>query len=122
MVGKTYVFKNETHTIKSINHAFQDTYHVVSNLRQFQATEDQIEEDFKEVSSKEQEQTNLVISSHSARELENMNSLSDILMENIKKVQDDPQYIDRAKSINESAKNLIELKKTQLEVVKLLKG
>lgn len=50
-----------------------------------------------------------------------LQDLTTILMDSIKKVQGDPEYVKQASSINDSAKQIIEIKKTQLEMVKLIK-
>lgn len=122
MIGKTYAWKNEQHKIKNIVQIAADMCRVTTTHKELQVSQDQLMEDFTEVITPEQEQTQLVIIGQATKEMESMRSLSDILMDNIKKVQKDSKYIDQAKSINESAKNIIELKKTQLEVVRLLKG
>ena len=122
MIGKTYSWKGVKHQIKNIISLSGDMCRVITPQKEFECSENQLIEDFIPVASEEEKQTQLTLVTNANREIESMNSLSEILMDNIKKVQDDPGYIDRAKSINESAKNLIELKKTQLEVVKLLKS
>lgn len=120
MIGKAYMWRAEKHVIRDIAHQSDDLYNVTTPKQEFIASEHQLLKEF--VNTPGDEQTQLVIINQAKNEMESMRSLSDILMDNIKKVQKDSKYIDQAKSINESAKNIIELKKTQLEVVRLLKG
>ncbi|WP_157618371.1 hypothetical protein [Spirosoma spitsbergense] len=44
--------------------------------------------------------------------------LTDILMENIKKVQEDKGYVDQAQQVSQSVKMIVELAKTEIEAVK----
>jgi hypothetical protein len=45
--------------------------------------------------------------------------LAEILMENINKVKDDPKYIAQAESVNSQVKSMIELGKSEIEMLKL---
>jgi hypothetical protein len=49
---------------------------------------------------------------------QNAKALGDLIMENIAKVKKDPAYIPQANAINDQLKSLIELGKTQVEMVK----
>lgn len=44
--------------------------------------------------------------------------LVNVLMANIQAVQQDPNYINQAKSINDSVKNIIEMAKVEIEMIK----
>lgn len=121
MIGKTYVFKGEQYTIRNIEHAHGDKYIVHSDKLDLQVSDDQLREDFKEVKSQEKELLGVVVHREATKELQHMDSVTTILLDNIKKVQQDPSYIAQAKSVNESVKNLIATKKTQIEVIKLMK-
>jgi len=49
-------------------------------------------------------------------------SLSDTLLENIEKVKSDPAYIPQAQTINNTAKQLIDLARAQVEMVRVANG
>jgi hypothetical protein len=49
---------------------------------------------------------------------QNAKALGELIMENIDKVKKDPGYIPQANAINDQLKSLIELGKTQVEMVK----
>jgi len=121
MRGKTFVFKNERYEIRDIEHAHNDKYIVHSDKMGIQVTEDQLREDFKEVMTEQRELMGVVIHQQGKKELQEMDSVTKILMDNIKKVQSSEKYIAQAKSVNESVKNLLAAKKTQIEVIKLMR-
>jgi hypothetical protein len=50
-----------------------------------------------------------------------LNSLTDILFESIKKIKEDKEYIPQADSINSQAKTIIDIAKTEIEMIKLLR-
>lgn len=49
----------------------------------------------------------------------NKKSLRDIILDNIKKIQEDPKYIGQAKALNEQIKTMLAMAKLELESVKL---
>jgi hypothetical protein len=51
-----------------------------------------------------------------------MGSLADTLLDTIERVRTDKTYIDQAQSINETAKTLIDLKRAQIELIRLIKS
>ena len=55
-------------------------------------------------------------------ESKEMASLGDVLMATIKKVQDDKTYVEQAVAINDTAKTVIDLKRAQIELIRLMKS
>lgn len=54
-------------------------------------------------------------------EFQNCSALANIVTDTIGKVQADAKYVPQAKEINSSIKNLIDLKRVQVEMLSLLK-
>lgn len=54
-------------------------------------------------------------------EFDNCNSIANIVMDTITKVQADAKYVPQAKEINGAIKNLIDLKRVQIEMVSVFK-
>lgn len=54
-----------------------------------------------------------------AFEESNKESLKNLLMDNIKKIKDDPDFLPQAKGINEQAKTVLAVVKLELEAIKL---
>ena len=52
---------------------------------------------------------------------ENKQSLKEVVMENIKKLQTDTAYISQAKAVNEQIKTMIAMAKLEIETIKLKK-
>lgn len=73
--------------------------------------------DFMEVES---EYSVPVVQAH-AETSNSLSQIKDILMDNIKKVQDNPSYINQAKSINNNVNTLMNMLKLELQVKKHLK-
>jgi hypothetical protein len=46
-------------------------------------------------------------------------TLTDTLMENIEKIKNNPEYIPQAQAINNTAKQVIDIARTQVEVIRL---
>ncbi len=126
IIGGTYTFRSEQFHIKDIKHEKEDRWLVYSDKKNMIVSSYQLKNDFTSyIAKKGEKSTALVISGNKSMEkgeVQYFQSLTEILMDNIKKVQTTPTYIHQAKSVNESIKNIIELKKTQIEVVKLVKG
>lgn len=119
MVGRAYIYCGDEYKIKSVNHVNADNYRVATDKQDLIVTGEQLITDFRLV----QKATSLQRTNQQMMniELNAMTSLTEILMNNIEKVQDDAKYIEQARSINESAKQIIEVKKAQIEMVKLMK-
>lgn len=47
-----------------------------------------------------------------------MNSLEDIIMDNIKKVKEDPKFVQQAKVVNSSVQTLLNVNKQKIEMLK----
>lgn len=52
----------------------------------------------------------------------NAGELTNILMDNIKKVQNDASYISQAEAINSQVKTVIDIAKAQIEMYKAMRG
>lgn len=119
MIGKTYMFNSNQHTIKDIQSTEEDIYHVVTDKRTIKVSEEELLEDFLPIDGNYQK---LQVYQELSIEPAQLNDLGTILLDNIKKVQEDASYVEQAKSINESAKTLIDLKKTQIEAIKVIRS
>ncbi|WP_392471280.1 hypothetical protein ACF3OC_07905 [Sphingobacterium cellulitidis] len=53
---------------------------------------------------------------------QNGEELTRIIMDNIKKVKEDPSFIPQAEAINSGVKTIIDIAKTQVDAFKVLKG
>jgi len=53
---------------------------------------------------------------------QNASELTNIIMDNIKKVKEDPSFIPQAEAINSGVKTIIDIAKTQIEGYKAMKG
>ena len=52
----------------------------------------------------------------------NAGELTNILMDNIKKIKEDPGYIAQADAINNNVKSIIDVAKAQIDAFKVMKG
>jgi hypothetical protein len=51
--------------------------------------------------------------------MKNASKLSELMMENVQKIKDNPNYIPQAEAINSNVKTMIDLAKTEIEMIKV---
>lgn len=122
MIGKTYLYGSENHTIKQIRRFEDDLYDVQTDKRTIRVSKSDIRKDFLPVHTPK-EQT-LILRQTLHIENRTVGDLAAILMKNIEKVNSvgGEKHIDQAKAINEQAKVLIDLKRLQLDIIKTAQG
>ena len=107
--------------IQSIEHQEDDLYKVITDDKDLLMSEEELIKDFMPVHSQEDENRKLSVVESVMSSNNQMQDIGEILLQNIKKVQDDPEYVDQAKSVNDSVKNFIDIKKTQIEALRVTK-
>lgn len=120
MINRVYLFQDKTIHIKRVIHIIDEKYRIVDHSgAELFVQKDDLLMKFKLQGAE-------VVAPKSIElvesEMNKMDSIQDILMDTIAKVQNDAGYAGQAKQINESVKSLIELKKTQIEMVRVLKA
>jgi hypothetical protein len=121
MLGRTYIYSNDEHTIQSIDEIEDQTgiYLVTTDKKKFKLREKQILMDFR-LSTKSNGSTEITAL---MRIIEDKTAPTDglvaTLLENIAKLKDTPGYIEQARAINDHAKTILDIKKTQIEVMRL---
>lgn len=121
MIGKTFLYMGAEYVVKEITRVEPDLYRIVTDKRILRLTYSELQKDFMPVMTAKEKATGVVLYRGLQVETNQLRDLAAVLMENIKKVQADAKFIDQAKSINQSARTLIDLKRTQIEMVKLVK-
>jgi hypothetical protein len=119
MVGKQFLYNGIQYTITGIYEDGDDMYGVVTNKRTFRLPLKAVKEQFLPV--EEQAVDKLALYGKLTTETIPLANLSTTLMETVERVKTDPKYLDQARAINETARTLIELGKTQLEALRLVK-
>jgi len=118
MVGKSYLYRGNEHKIRSVELNGDGRYVVKTDRTEIKLSAKEIR---KEMLPIERGETALVLDKYTIESRVQMGSLSDVLMREIEKLQTDPKRIDQARAISETARTLIELKKTEIEMLKLAK-
>ena len=121
MAGKTYLFRGKEVLVEGVSATGSGRYTVRTEKRMIPVTEAQLREEFLPVAN-EPVVANLAI--YRALEQHNIpvKEIGDTLMEMIRLVKQDPKHIDQAKAISELAKTQIDLRRLQLEAVKVARG
>jgi hypothetical protein len=119
MVGKEFLYNANPVEIIDIKGNDDGTFRVHTDQKVFNVTKEELRKDFLPVEEEERQPTSGIELFHKN---DGTGDLATILMGNIKKLQDDASFIDQSKAINETAKNIIELKKAQVEAFKAVRG
>lgn len=126
MIGNSYQVGNQVIEIKDIRTSKDpDMYRVITPDGEIKATADELINDYIQLKVVKQElpaEEKAIVIRNLDTNLNKMEQLADILFNNITQVKENPEYVPQAKSINESAKQLIELRKTQIEMIKVAKS
>ena len=119
MIGRSYTYKGYRHEVLDATHPEEDLYVIKTDKRTLRLTEEEVQKDLKPIKEGNRVKDALALRNNVISDGRSLNSLSDILLENIKKVQADPKFIDQARATNETAKTIIDLKRAQLEAIRL---
>jgi Leucine-rich repeat (LRR) protein len=108
--------------IESITELGNNEYEVnFSSGRILKVDEDEILNDFIPVVNAELSHQQKTMIESTAATFNQMDKLTDILINTIEKVQSDPSYVSQATAINNSVKQVVEINKTKIEAMKLVK-
>jgi len=121
MPGKSFLYMGSEVKIERIEHQEDDLFKVITDKKEMLVSEEELIKDFMEIHSAEDEGRKLTVVDSVIQNNNQMHDLSAILMDNIKKVQQDPKYIDQAKAINDQVKTIVDIKKTQIEALRVTK-
>jgi len=121
MIGKSFLYMGTEYIVKEIAKIEVDLYRIVTDKRIIRLTWSELQKDFMPIMTAKEKSTGIILYRGLQLETAQLKDLGNILMDNIRKVQENAAYIGQAKSVNESARTLIDLKRTQIEMVKLVK-
>jgi hypothetical protein len=118
MIGKTYMYRTETQ--KVISYEFKDSTGkiiIITNKSTIMFSFSDAKEKLTDFLICEEEKNIDVAIYKPEISSTVMIDVKNILMDNIKKVQDDKEYIPQAIAINKNVKSIIELAKTEIEMI-----
>ena len=118
MIGGTYLYNGEQHTIQAIERFEDDLYNVITNKRSLRVSAGELRKDFKPVYVPKGKNGQALVL-RVEEELKPVESLSKVLLRNIEKIEKHAGYIPQANAINNQAKTLISIAKLKLDIVKL---
>jgi len=119
-IGKTYLYKGNETKILDLQQKGRDLYEVTTDKRTFRINVG----DFKEfllVEAPFESKNNtalIVVAQEYNRPLK---TLTEKLMQMMEKVETDATFIPRAKMMNETAKNIIAIAKTQVDMMRTIR-
>lgn len=122
MIGKTYMYNTREVVVTDVTITEDDLVQIHTDKKTYTLEPIAVAREFLPVEvGKKESQRNLLKLSGDDPDSQALRKLSAILMDNIERVQNNSGYIDQAKIINDSAKNLIELQKAKIETIKVLR-
>lgn len=119
-IGGTFFYHAQERVIRDL-YAEKDQLVVITNKGTIRIKPDDFKKEFLPVDT-DDDRSNAIIVHHGLdADTQVMKSLSEVLMSNIAKVNANPEFIDQARAINESAKTLIDLHKTKIDMIRLVR-
>lgn len=119
MMGQTVMYKqkqhilNDWHIVDGRIHILTDTNAIIINKSEIQ---NELQK-FKISGLPQNNGTSTAIQTNT--DFKNLNTVEDVLMDAIQKVQDDPGFVSQAKAINSSVSQLVNVQKVKIEMMKL---
>ena len=123
-VGKTWLYMGNDHKIRKIEQCADSDklLRVTTNRTTIQLSRRELATDFLPVDGEiDSNGEGLAVYRDLRKDLEPVGTLSQTLMDTIQKLQKDAKYIDQAKAINETAKNIIEIGKLHVDVLRVIR-
>jgi hypothetical protein len=119
MVGSTYMYKKENYTLKGFIPEEQKV-RILTDKQDIVLLNDGLHHSLSLFLEVEQEETALQVQKHPQNDT--IVELRNILMENIKQVRENKEYVQQAGVVNKSVTNITNLIKAELEFMKLKNG
>jgi hypothetical protein len=118
--GKTYLYKGEQHEIQEVKFISSDLFDVYTDKRRIRVPKKEFVE-FLPVDVPKSSQMDKAMVLFAQQTNGPLESLADKLMKVIANIEENKDFIPQAEAINETAKNLIALQKTRIDLVKAVK-
>ncbi len=120
MIGRTYLYNGNQYLISDVRYAEDDLYDVFTDKRRIRVNKSDLK-NFQpvQVPSRPENNTALILALKESNKP--MDDLAAKLMETIATVEKDASFIPKAAMINKTAKNLIDIRKAQIELMKLVR-
>jgi len=122
MVGKSYLYMGKEVEIKAVDPIGNDMFRVVTSDRAINVSHAELRKEFLPIDKELEKKDGVILYRGVQLESKEMANLGEVLMATIKKVQEQPDYVEQARTINDTAKALIDLKRAQIELIKLMKS
>lgn len=123
MVGKTYQYGGNIHYVISVTPNDDEEKFTIKTNRQEYHRKYEAGTDFLSHWQETSTVSQAAVPAVAVMEKENtmVDKLTDLLMDNIEKVQSNPEYIKQAQAINNNVNSIINLTKLKLDVMKYSK-
>ncbi|MEM8564912.1 MAG: hypothetical protein AAGF85_00530 [Bacteroidota bacterium] len=121
MMGNKYLYNHERLVINDVDSDDIDTISVFTTTQTFTFSPDEAERFIEDCEYIPDSSQMALVKPIIDQSTEMFASMKSIMEDTIKKVQEDKDYVPQATQINNSMKNMLEMSKQQIEVVKILK-
>lgn len=119
MVGKSYLYHSHEHQINDVTLKGDDLYEITTDKRKITLTVSEIEKEFLPIEDDGYDKK-LALFNKIQKEGIPLVDVSTELMAVIKKVKESPVYIHQAQTIILSAKALVDLKRLQIDLLRIM--
>lgn len=122
-VGQKYLYQSNEITVETVVQHDDNSFEIYcTNGKILFLDESEIKKDLLSVNTDISLQTGNKIGQSIINNLSECNSITEILKKNIKSIEEGKLSTEQASSINESVKQIIEVEKTKIEILKLAKS
>lgn len=121
MMGNKYLYHHERIVINDVDSDDLDTISVFTSTQTFTFDPQQALQFIDDCEWIPDNEQTALVKPIMEQSTELFQSMRTIMEDTIKKVQEDKDYVPQATQINNSMKNMLEMSKQQIEVVKILK-
>lgn len=120
MVGGTYLHNGVEHIIRDVEPLGDGQVRVRTNKKVITVDKSRLRKEFLPVDDARREDQLIELYGFQKDETQ-MTALAEVLLDNIKKCQNNPTFIEQARAINENARTLIEMQKVKIDMLKLIR-
>lgn len=122
--GQSVMYRTETYFVKDIRVDDEGTHVLTTDKGILKLTSSQVANDLLPVADEETPEATQrsLVMRLTADDANDIKELSAMVMDGIRRVQQDPEFIDQARAINEGAKVIVDIKKLVIDAVRVVRG
>jgi virulence-associated protein VagC len=121
MTGEKYLYGDEKIILQDVDYTDEGIISVFTDKKAYTFTEQEAERFIKDCELIAGSQELAIIKPLAQQSSDLFASMKTVMEDTINKVKDNPEYVPQAKELNNSVKNMLEMSKQQIDLIKILK-